>query len=268
MAATEVVIFSEARLCAAQILVVTVRGRASLDQVLDFASEALRYTSENDDLQHFSHPPPCIRQDTVLPLWPPSEFAPAPSAQHPTRGQIEGHTVALRRAFLMSLSVGRSHSAGLQRCDAFNAAMLAAVRRIRPDVVMLSAFWDPDGAAAPLLGSRLESNVTAIRATGSSICVVLDVPEVPYVMPYALAVARRRSLDTEFVYARRADVFARHSGFDNSVRALAAKKMISVVDPKDVLCSGARCDLEFAGQTLYRDSNHLTEMAPCIYRSL
>ncbi len=158
-------------------------------------------------------------------------------------------------------------------CDSFNAAMLAAVRRTRPDVTILSAFWDPDGSPTPGIESHLESAVSAIRATGSSVCVVLDVPELPYILPYALAMARRRGLDTAFLYVRRADVSARYSGFENAVRALEARKEVSFVDPKDALCSAARCDLEAAGHTLYRDSNHLTEvgamlvaksLAPCL----
>jgi peptidoglycan/LPS O-acetylase OafA/YrhL len=147
---------------------------------------------------------------------------------------------------------------GLDPCASFNTAMLSAVRHIHPEVTILSAFWDLDSSRRTAMEPILESTVTAIRATGSPVCIVLDVPEVPYVEPYALAMARRRDLDTGFLYVMRSDIAARYSGFENTVRALAARQELRVVDPKDVLCSGARCDLEYAGRSLYRDANHLT----------
>ncbi len=178
-------------------------------------------------------------------------------------------------------------TAGEGHCAAFNLAMLSALRRIHPDVTVLSAYWDLDNPqadgnpetlsakAASHSVSNLESTASSIRATGSlvCVCVVLDVPRHPYVVPYALGMARRRNLDTDFLYTQRAAMTARYSRFESVVRALAAGNELRIADPKEVLCAGARCEIEFAGQPLYRDTNHLSvagamrvssSLAPCL----
>ena len=160
---------------------------------------------------------------------------------------------------LISALPGSPGQQGPDSCAAFNVAMLSAVRHIHPDVTILSAFWDLDSSRRPDTEATLESTVTSIRATGSRVCVVLDVPELPYLEPYSLAMARRRDLDTAFLYVNRAEVSARYSRFEKTVRALEARKELSVADPKEVLCSAERCDFEYAGRSLYRDTNHLTQ---------
>ena len=168
-------------------------------------------------------------------------------------------------------------------CAAFNNAMAAAVQRIHPEVIILTAFWDLESArvaedpSASALTRERESNWNAtigpLRAVGSAVCVVLDVPYLPYVMPYALAMARRRGLDTSFIYVNRSDVVGRYKGVEASVRALESVNELRVVDPKDALCPGARCEIEWDGRSLYRDSNHLSRfgamhvrnsLAPCL----
>ncbi len=170
-------------------------------------------------------------------------------------------------------------------CAAFDAAMLAAIRHIHPQVTILSGFWDMDEAyvalnpaARPLQPATAsdpdwEANLRPLRAAGSSVCVVLDVPYLPYFMPYALAMAQRRHLDTDFIHADRTDIRARYGRFESPVRARAAQRELTVVDPKDVLCSAERCSVEFAGRSLYRDGNHLSAagamrvadaLAPCL----
>jgi peptidoglycan/LPS O-acetylase OafA/YrhL len=168
-------------------------------------------------------------------------------------------------------------------CAAFNNAMAAAVQKIQPEVTILTAFWDLESAQVAEDPSASASTrepewnwhttVDPLRAVGSAVCVVLDVPSLPYGMPYALAMARRRGLDTSFIYVNRADVVARYKGVEASVRALESANAVRVVDPKDALCPGARCEVEWDGRSLYRDSNHLSRvgamhvrdsLAPCL----
>ena len=157
-------------------------------------------------------------------------------------------------------------------CTAFNDAMNSAVRRLHPDVTILSAFWDADNPqspvtplAAPWRAQDLEADwtrtIAPLRAAGSKVCVVLDAPVLPYMLPYALAMARRRGLDTSFVYVRRADVLRRYEPFEAAVAALAATGALVSVDPKSVICPSARCEIEENGSSLYRDWNHLTRLA-------
>ncbi|MBS0579093.1 MAG: acyltransferase [Proteobacteria bacterium] len=157
-------------------------------------------------------------------------------------------------------------------CVAFNNAMISAIHRIRPSATILSAFWEvekgyesrsPAGGGLNLVGSSSadwEKLLDQIRGTGSNVCVVLDVPHLPVVVPYALAMARRRGLDDSFVYARRDDVLAQYAEFEDPVRALEKVGDLVVVDPKDVLCNGARCEVELNGRSLYRDKNHLSRI--------
>ncbi|HEY6458068.1 MAG TPA: hypothetical protein VIY90_22555 [Steroidobacteraceae bacterium] len=77
-----------------------------------------------------------------------------------------------------------------------------------------------------------------LRASGSSICVVLDVPDFPDLVPYATAMARRRGLDTSFLDVTRTQILARDSYFEGPARALEVTRGVKVVDPKDVLCAG------------------------------
>jgi peptidoglycan/LPS O-acetylase OafA/YrhL len=184
---------------------------------------------------------------------------------------------------LLSVADGRRGSPKQEDCVAFNNAMAAAVQKIHPEVTILTAFWDleiaqaPEDASASALTKEGQWNwnptLGQLRADGSAVCVVLDVPYLSYSMPYAVAMARRRGLDTSFMYVNRADVLARYARVEASVRALESAPAVRVVDPKDALCPGESCEVEADGRSLYRDSNHLSKvgamyvrnsLAPCL----
>jgi len=183
---------------------------------------------------------------------------------------------------LLGVADGLVGTSKPEDCAAFNNAMVAAVQKIHPEVTILAAFWDLESALADEDPSALASTrepewnwnatIGPLRAAGSAVCVVLDVPYLRYWMPYSLAMARRRGLDTSFIYLSRADVVARYKGIEAPVRALAAANALRVVDPKDALCPGERCEIEWNGRSLYGDSNHLSKvgamhvrdsLAPC-----
>ena len=184
---------------------------------------------------------------------------------------------------LLGVADGLGGTTKQEDCASFNNAMAAAVQRIQPEVTILTAFWDLENAplaedpSASALTPEREWNwnatISPLRALGSAVCVVLDVPYLPYPMPYALAMARRRGLDTSFIYVSRSDVVARYKGVEASVHALESVNALRVVDPKDSLCPGVRCEIEWDGRSLYRDSNHLSRvgamhvrnsLAPCL----
>jgi hypothetical protein len=184
---------------------------------------------------------------------------------------------------LLRVADGLGGTTKQEDCAAFNNAMAAAVQRIHPEITILAAFWDlesarvaEDPSAAALRRERewnWNTTIDPLRAVGSIVCVVLDVPYLPYPMPYALAMARRRGLDTSFIYVNRSEVVARYKGVEASVRALESVNALRVVDPKDALCPGVRCEIESDGRSLYRDSNHLSRvgamhignsLAPCL----
>ena len=178
---------------------------------------------------------------------------------------------------LLDGTVGSETPTKKDDCNAFNDAMVSAVQRIHPDVTILSGFWtthsaqgaETKSASAPARGQKWNwaKTTVPVRATGSKVCVVLDVPYLPYAAPYALAMARRRNLDSSFIHVNRSDVEAQYSAFEVSARAQEETNGVIVADPKVALCPGTRCEIESNGRLLYRDSNHLSRVGAMFVRS-
>lgn len=169
-------------------------------------------------------------------------------------------------------------------CDAFNDAMVRAAEVLRPKVVILNAFWDyPHARVTARAGARpspggevplaqaLDATMQRLAAPGRRFCVVLDVPVRKHPLPYALVMAHRRGIGTEFLAAPEAASFARMRTLDRQFSGLSRADVL-VVDPKRALCREGRCETERDHQALYRDSNHLSiagaefvvsSLAPC-----
>ena len=155
-------------------------------------------------------------------------------------------------------------------CSDFNGAMVRAIRRLDPAVVVLNAHWTyPDldlVAQADLSAPSGESNfsrglqetVQALHAVNPSVCVVLDVPEAKYPVPYALAMAHRRGISADFLTVRRTDALEESRSVERDLRKLQERGILVTVDPKDVLCPTETCALQVAGRSLYYDGNHLS----------
>jgi peptidoglycan/LPS O-acetylase OafA/YrhL len=157
------------------------------------------------------------------------------------------------------------------RCAQFNTAMAAAVARLRPQRVILNAYWLDPGAATEqeFLRHAPQETADVIRgidrtlgvagAAGASVCAVLTVPGYPYPIPYALKMSDRRGLSTQALSIGRAQALAQYQTVDGDLRTLAGENRLRVADPKDVLCPISGCRIAAPdGTPLYRDGNHLS----------
>jgi peptidoglycan/LPS O-acetylase OafA/YrhL len=157
-----------------------------------------------------------------------------------------------------------------QACSDFGAAVVGAIDKIDPALVILNAFWRyPDGAidAARDVGVEgdaqgFEAAVDAtLRAIGArrKVCVLGDVPQLKYRMPYAYVMAAKRGIDPGFIALPSEEAerqLGRVNGYFEELRQRHALVFVSL---KDALCTGSTCALlGVDGRSLYRDDNHLT----------
>lgn len=156
-------------------------------------------------------------------------------------------------------------------CGEFNAAMLQAISALRPDVVILNAYWiypnvDPVANDALHLvpgdstfRRALEETLHRIQAPERATCTVLDVPGYAYQIPYALAIAHRRGIGTEFMTLSRAQAREQQRPVEREIHALAQRGLTRIADPKEALCRDTACLLvRHDGVPLYRDDHHLS----------
>jgi peptidoglycan/LPS O-acetylase OafA/YrhL len=155
-------------------------------------------------------------------------------------------------------------------CGGFNAAVVQAIRRLDPRLLILNAHWidaDADLISAPSIdGAAGESNFSrglreTLRQTGSShrsVCVVLDVPMFEFDVPNAVGVARKRGIKWDFLKLQRAEALEQYRGPEGDIRALERRGVLRSADPKDLLCRGDFCRFESDGNLLYWDGDHLS----------
>jgi len=154
-------------------------------------------------------------------------------------------------------------------CEQFNEAMVSRVAQVSPDLVILAAHWSERGdrftspgaraaAGVSIFRAGLENTVRHIATANTGVCIVLDVPELNYPIPPALLIARQRGLDPLFLRITRAEIEQRYGPTIADIYAVAKSFDLTVVDPKDRLCRGERCDIGTATELYYMDTNHLT----------
>ena len=156
-------------------------------------------------------------------------------------------------------------------CTAFNEAMLQAVERLDPELIVFNAYWGypdtdlviEDGEPATSNGSAyllgFERVLHRTRIPPRSACVVLTVPIYEQVVPYALAMARRKGRGDDVVAMSRVAAFEQSAIVERALRRLEARGLVRVVDPKERLCPGDTCELRTpSGKLLYRDAHHLS----------
>ena len=154
-------------------------------------------------------------------------------------------------------------------CLRFNAAVTEAIGRLKPQLVILNAYWTINNDLVPSDNRTLPTGESPFRwgldhtlrniaADGRSVCVVADVPTLDYVVPYALAMARRREIAEDFIGISRAAATQQDDLIYGELSALQASGSITIVDPKDALCRTDTCVFQAGGVPFYRDSNHLS----------
>jgi hypothetical protein len=156
-------------------------------------------------------------------------------------------------------------------CGDFNQAVVSAIGRIDPALVILNAYWlYPDLAIdasgldrsprdiSPPFERAFERTLRAIGAEHRRICVIGEVPTLSYRMPYAYVTARRRGLDPAQLALSRADAESQARELDGYFADLRRRHSFTFVDPKTTLCAGSTCALLTSdGRSVYRDDNHL-----------
>ncbi len=155
-------------------------------------------------------------------------------------------------------------------CSDFNASVVDAIDKIQPALVILNAFWlYPDGEidAARDVGTKGDAQAfeaafdATLRAIGAQrkVCVLGDVPQLKYRMPYAYVMARKRGIDPGLITLPSEDADRQLARVNAHFDDLWRRHALMFVDLKKALCTGSTCALLSAGgQSLYRDDNHLS----------
>ena len=144
-------------------------------------------------------------------------------------------------------------------CATFNAAVIEAIARLEPELIILDGAWDPaEPPHVPDIAAGIEQTVSRVGDHSRSICVVFAIPKLKYAVSHALLVARRRHIPDDFLRLSRADALAQHRDMEHDVRATAQGGGLKVVDPKDALCPAASCLYKADVRSLYFDESHLS----------
>jgi peptidoglycan/LPS O-acetylase OafA/YrhL len=154
------------------------------------------------------------------------------------------------------------------RCVRFNDAVVEALARLDPALVILNAYWayydvaSADGRAPSSEQSALRwglgQTLSTIESGKRSVCVVEDVPILKYLVPHALAMALRRNVADDYIAISREAALHQGERLRNDLHALQAHgASLTIADPKDVLCAEDSCAFQARGLPLYRDTNHL-----------
>ena len=141
-------------------------------------------------------------------------------------------------------------------CLQFNEAVAEAIERLDPRLIILNAYWAFNSDLMPIedrvpprgepaLRWGLEQTIRRINNGERSICVVADVPTLQYVVPQALAMALRREIPADFIGISREAATQQSSRVDEDLNVLAARGLLTVADPKVVLCGTDRCEFEY-----------------------
>jgi peptidoglycan/LPS O-acetylase OafA/YrhL len=145
-------------------------------------------------------------------------------------------------------------------CANFNTAVLEAVARLKPELIILDGAWAAGEPPphVPDIAAGIEQTVSRVGHHSRSICVVFAVPLLKYAVSDALFVAHRRHIPDDFLRLSRADALAQHRDMEHDVRAIAERSGLTLVDPKDALCPADSCLYKADDRSLYFDDSHLS----------
>jgi hypothetical protein len=199
--------------------------------------------------------------------------------------------VAARQLGLRGLFVGEAGCPPLldvdlgnratERCRAYNSSVLALIAARHIPVVFMVALWPKyvhraelpnEGAnfdpAAPVpledwsapVAQSLDRTLADLGGLGTRTVMVMDVPEIGYLVPEALAKAalggRASDIAPSWDSVSKRQALARRV-----LETYAAKHDAAIIDPLPALCDRIRCQVQRDGIVLYKDSDHLTASA-------
>jgi peptidoglycan/LPS O-acetylase OafA/YrhL len=148
-----------------------------------------------------------------------------------------------------------------QACSRFNTATMAALTRMRPDVVVLASrsdFYVNDVAGRAREWQRgLTSVIERLNAVGAHVIVVHPIPRLeaaPQGCAPLTIIVKACSGAVSRPFAER----ERQLAVSAERAAVAGARDATAIDFDDLLCSAQRCAGAHAGTWTYRDSNHLT----------
>jgi peptidoglycan/LPS O-acetylase OafA/YrhL len=146
------------------------------------------------------------------------------------------------------------------RCATFNTAVLEAIARLEPELIILDGAWAAGEPPpnVPDVAAGIEQTVSRVGHHSRSICVVFAVPMLKYAVSHALFMARRRHIPDDFLRLSRADALIQHRDMEHDVLAIAPRNGLKVVDPKDALCPTDFCLYKADHRSLYFDDSHLS----------
>jgi peptidoglycan/LPS O-acetylase OafA/YrhL len=242
------------------------------DEFATQLSRCIKFSEDDIDAGQFCEYGPAGPGVARVVVWGDSHAWAMLSAYHDLADRFEVHLYYAGRSSCKAILYPPREGAAervLARCDSYNRAMLRAIERLRPRLVILNSYWSqpPDGLRLPpqravSLPVPLDVGIGAvldrIEGPDRSTCIVLDPPTLAYGAPYAVAMSVRRGIDPAFIRPTRADAYAQYRIEEEALRRLAPRPRLQIVDPKEALCPSTLCDVYRDGRLLYIDSNHLS----------
>ena len=180
---------------------------------------------------------------------------------------------------LLDFDTGASNRNKIKNCMLYNAAALRFIADKQVAVVFLVARWpkyvhhseygnegiffDPNDAImlddfSAELAHSLGVTLSAISKAGAKAVIVMDVPEMGYDVPHALAKASMTGDARAIVPERQA--VRRRQALAVSVLTAAAKQYdAKFIDPTERICDATVCRVRAGNIVLYADEDHLTK---------
>jgi peptidoglycan/LPS O-acetylase OafA/YrhL len=190
-------------------------------------------------------------------------------------GKKSGVSVGMHCSPIQSIVLADYNYA--KNCPAYVDAVIEAIARERPSLVVIAGRWavlespvpapgtgessgrilDLENKRTPMrLADALSRTIDRVRASGARVILVGPVPEIEYDVPPTLVRALRGI--GELPRVRRADFDRRQQQVLGALAEMHAQKDVPVVYPHDVLCDASTCSVSDGLRSFYLDHDHLS----------
>lgn len=149
-------------------------------------------------------------------------------------------------------------------CALLTEATLDYVSRSRFDTVVLAGYWIDMARVIgeEELAERLLNSVRRLRAAGSAVIVLRDVPELEDdAAPQRASLESLRNGGAPVAGPSRQEHDATQLPVELAMSRIARLSGVRVIDPAGILCHEQGCLVARHGRSLYRDRHHLTDAA-------